>query len=318
MIRETARGLLARECPLALLHDAWENRAAAGPLWDRHLRDWTGLAQQPLCDVVLFMEEYGRACAPGVFQPTLCALLVAREADLDLDGSLALAVASAEGEWAPHDAPRKHYVPCAAEVQRLLVIEGSPQAPRLRVLDASAVVAEPVRQMDELRPLYTVETGTGGEARALAPAGWERALRCALVAASGELIGVGRHLLDSAIAYAGEREQFGRPIGSFQGLQWKLVDAAVDLERAAAAVAYAAMCVDAGDDLADRAVHSAKLEAGRAARRCARTSMQVHGGIGYTWEHGLHFWLRRAYAGDAALGPADYHAGKLAALLFAA
>ena len=72
------------------------------------------------------------------------------------------------------------------------------------------------------------------------------------------------------------------------------------------------------EDEARYAVHSAKLEAGGAARRCARTSLQVHGGIGYTWEQGLHYWLRRSYAGDAFMGPSDYHAQCLAGLLFAA
>ena len=152
----------------------------------------------------------------------------------------------------------------------------------------------------------------------LSPQAWRQVLQRALVACAAELVGVGRHLLESALEYARVRQQFGRPIGSFQGLQWKLVDAALELERAASAVAWAALCVDASAPEADRAVHCAKLEAGLAARHCARTSLQVHGGIGYTWEHGLHFWLRRAYAGDAFMGPSDYHARCLAALLFAA
>jgi alkylation response protein AidB-like acyl-CoA dehydrogenase len=89
-----------------------------------------------------------------------------------------------------------------------------------------------------------IETGS-----AISPQAWQRVVRRALVATAAELVGVGRHLLDSAVAYAKERQQFGRAIGSFQGLQWKLVDAALELERAAAAVAWAAMCVDA--DTAD-------------------------------------------------------------------
>lgn len=95
-----------------------------------------------------------------------------------------------------------------------------------------------------------------------------------------------------------------------------LVDAALDLERAAAAVAYAAMCIDGDDPDRHRAVHGAKALAGLAARRCARTGLQVHGGTGYTWEHGLHYWLRRAYAGDAFMGPAAHHHDRLAGSLF--
>ena len=170
--------------------------------------------------------------------------------------------------------------------------------------------------MDRLRRQFRVDTTGARAGEPLDPAAWQHAIERALVTCSAELIGVGRWLLDTSVAYAKERVQFDRPIGSFQGLQWELVDAALELERAAAAVAYAAMCVDADDPDRHRAVHGAKAEAGRAARACARTGMQVHGGIGYTWEHGLHFWLRRAYAGDAFMGPAAYHHDRLAELIF--
>jgi alkylation response protein AidB-like acyl-CoA dehydrogenase len=136
------------------------------------------------------------------------------------------------------------------------------------------------------------------------------------VAVAAELVGVGRWLLDATVAYAKERVQFGRPIGSFQGLQFEITDMALAWERAAAAVAYAAMALDAADPDRRSAVHVAKAQAGEAARRCARVGMQVHGGIGYTWEHDLHLRLRRAYAGDGLLGPATWHLDRLAELLF--
>jgi alkylation response protein AidB-like acyl-CoA dehydrogenase len=199
-----------------------------------------------------------------------------------------------------------------------VVVSGSPQAPRVAVVAAEQVAVAEVAQLDLLLRQYCVDVSGACRGRDISPHAWQRVVQRALVTVAAELVGVGRYLLDSAIDYAKVREQFGRPIGSFQGLQWKLVDAALELERASAAVSYAAMCVDADAPEATHAVHSAKLEAGGAARRCARTSLQVHGGIGYTWEHGLHYWLRRAYAGDAFMGPADYHAQRLAELLFAA
>ena len=126
-----------------------------------------------------------------------------------------------------------------------------------------------------------------------------------------------RWLVDETVAYAKERVQFGVPIGSFQAVQHKLVDFALGYEEAAAAVSYAAMCVDADDPDRARAVHVAKARAGAAARRAAKDAMQIHGGIGYTYEHDLHLRLRRAYADDALFGTGAWHLDQLADLLFA-
>jgi alkylation response protein AidB-like acyl-CoA dehydrogenase len=203
-------------------------------------------------------------------------------------------------------------------VRQVVVVGGSPQAPRVSVVPVGQVAVTPVQQMDQLRPQYRVTVGSDVGGRIISAQDWQSVVQRALVTSAAELVGVGRHLLDSAVQYAKTREQFGRPVGAFQGLQWKLVDVALELERSASAVGWAAMCVDAQAADAMLAVHCAKLEAGSAARQCARACLQVHGGIGYTWEHGLHFWLRRAYSGDAFMGPSDYHARCMAELLFAA
>jgi alkylation response protein AidB-like acyl-CoA dehydrogenase len=316
MVRETARELFAKECPRDFLRSAWSDRRAASGLWQRQLSGWTPLAGADLVDVMLFVEEHGRAAAPGEFFASLLAAQVAAAAGHSLAGSASVAVADADGIWTPHPKPRKHFVPSAGEVEELVVVSGSPEAPTLAVVPAGAVRASEVDQMDRLRPQYRVDTDSAAAGEPLDPAAWRHAVERALVTCAAELIGVGRWLLDTSVAYARERVQFDQPIGSFQGLQWMLVDAALELERAAAAVSYAAMCVDAADADRHRAVHVAKAEAGLAARRCARTGMQVHGGVGYTWEHGLHFWLRRAYAGDAFMGPSAHHHDRLAELLF--
>jgi len=317
LIQQSARALFARECPLDLVRSAWDSAAAARPLWEEHLADWVGLASQPLADIVLFMEEYGRALVPGVYLPSLLAACAAGAIDVQLEGRATVAVAGADGYWIPNGEPTKHFVPCAAEVEQVVLVSGAPEAPRLAVIPAGELVVEEVDQMDRLRRQYRLHVrNKPQDTRDVSPGTWRRVYYRALVAVSAELVGVGRFLLDSAVEYAKQREQFGRPIGSFQGLQWKLVDIALVLERAAAAVSWAAMCVDADAREAPQAAHTAKLEAGGAARQCARTSLQVHGGIGYTWEHGLHFWLRRAYAGDAFMGPSDYHTRCLADVIF--
>lgn len=316
IIQDTARSLFVAQCPLDLVKAAWENIDAAQPLWEKHLSDWLGLSEQPVADMTLFLEEYGRAAAPGVYFSSLLAAYAAATIDESLDGSATVAVAGANGYWRPNREAVKHFVPCASEVEQVVLVGGSPEAPRIALLPAEETSVALVDQMDRLRPQYCVEVENPRAGRNISPADWQRVMCSALVTTAAELVGVGRHLLDSAVEYAKEREQFGKPIGAFQGLQWKLVDVAMVLERAAAAVAWAAMCVDADVPETLQAVHSAKLEAGSAARQCARVSLQVHGGIGYTWEYGLHFWLRRAYAGDAFMGPADYHARCLAELIF--
>ncbi len=316
MLRDTARDLFTRECPIDFVRRAWADPACGVSLWERHLSSWLELAASDLVDVVLFLEQHGRAVAPGPFFASLLAAQLATAAGLEVRGSASVAVAGPDGLWSPHDDAIKQFVASAADVEDILIVGGSSRAPHLARVKRDEVVLTRVEQMDELRPQYRVDTRGVARGEALDPRAWRHAVERALVGCSAELIGVGRWLLDGSVAYAKERVQFDRPIGSFQGLQWMLVDAALDLERAAAAVAYAAMCVDADDPDRHRAVHGAKALAGLAARRCARTGMQVHGGIGYTWEHGLHYWLRRAYAGDAFMGPAAHHHDQLAELLF--
>lgn len=318
IIQQAAQGLLSKECPLALVRSAWENPEAALPLWRDHLREWLVLADQPMADTTLFMQEYGRALVPGVFFSSLLASYAARSVGHNLTGAATVAVAASDGYWTPNEGACKHFVPSAAQVEHVVVVNGSPQSPRVAIVVAAQLAVTEVEHMDRLRPHYRVDVRGIEKGDDIGAQAWQQVVRRALVATAAELVGVGRFLLDSAVAYAKERQQFGRAIGSFQGLQWELVDAALELERAAAAVAWAAICVDADAPDAPYAVHTAKLEAGSAARRCARTSLQVHGGIGYTWEHGLHYWLRRAYSGDAFMGPSDYHARCLAALLFVA
>lgn len=317
IIQQTARTMFTKECPLALVRAAWENPEVAQPLWDDHLVEWLELSAHSLTDISLFMEEYGRALAPGVYFASLLAAYAASAVDVQLAGTATVAVAASNGYWIPNEESTKYFVPCAGQVQQVVVVSGSQEAPRISIVSSEQLRMYEVDHMDRLRPQYRVEVKGIDRGTEISAQAWQQVVKCALVTASAELVGVGRYLLDSAVAYAKERQQFGRPIGSFQGLQWKLVDAALELERAAASVAYAAMCVDANVAEVAHAVHSAKLEAGSAARRCARTSMQVHGGIGYTWEHGLHYWLRRAYAGDAFMGPSEYHARCLADVLFA-
>ena len=132
---------------------------------------------------------------------------------------------------------------------------------------------------------------------------------------AADTVGTARHLFEMALQYAKERYQFDVPIGSFQAIQHKLADVSLAVERARSAVQYAAMTVDAEDPERHRAVHVAKAAAGTAATRAAKESIQIHGGIGYTWEHDLHLYLRRAFGSEHWMGGTDWHHDRLADLL---
>ena len=110
--------------------------------------------------------------------------------------------------------------------------------------------------------------------------------------------------------------QFDVPIGSLPGRSSTSSPTWRSLERAAwSAVYYAAMTVDADDPEPHRAAHVAKAAAGEAAKRSAKDGIQIHGGIGYTWEHDLHLYIRRAYASEYLLGTSDWHHDRLATLV---
>ena len=316
LVQNTARSLLNNECNLDFVRASWQDRKVGQKLWTDHLSEWTDIARGDATDMTLFMVEYGRVAAPGVFFATTLATQIAEAVGVEVKASASVAVSGADGLWLPNNETQKHFVPSADEAEEMVVVSGSTEAPKVIVVRADTLPTVEVEQMDALRPQFRVDVSQAPAGQAIDPAAWKHAHERALLTTAAELVGVGHWLLDTSVEYAKERVQFNRPIGSFQGLQWKLVDAALELERAAAHVSYAAMCVDADDDDRGRAVHGAKANAGRAARICARTGVQVHGGVGYTWEYGLHYWLRRAYAGDAFLGPSAVHYDELAKSLF--
>jgi alkylation response protein AidB-like acyl-CoA dehydrogenase len=162
-------------------------------------------------------------------------------------------------------------------------------------------------------PGAETRVASGEEARALLDAALDRgALACA-----AELLGVTEQLLEMAVAYAGQREQFGRPIGSFQAVKHHLADVKVRLEYARPLVYRAAWSVAHGDPRRALHVSMAKLHAGEAAACAARQALQVHGAIGYTWEQDLHIWMRRAWSLGLAWGGGAFHLERIAASVLA-
>jgi alkylation response protein AidB-like acyl-CoA dehydrogenase len=316
LLVETAKVLLAKECPPSLLRATIDDPDAARPLWDDHLRDWTELGAGSLVDLSLFQTELGYALAPGPFFATAGLFVPLMEAcgrDDLVGASGTVAMAGGDGRWELNGDPVRTFVPEVESIDHVaFVLPG----PSVLVVDASTVSARRVKTMDLTRRSYEVDvpTDTSGAVPIDADA-LDLVVQRATVALAAEMVGVSRWLVSHSVDYSRERVQFGQPIGAFQGLQWKMVDMALDHERAAAAVSYAAMAVDAVDADRFRAVHVAKAAAGKAARHAAKDGMQIHGGIGYTWEHDLHLYFRRAITDDFLLGEAGYHHDKLAVLL---
>ena len=179
----------------------------------------------------------------------------------------------------------------------------------VRLVERGALDGVPVpRPLDPLTPLHRVESLPRGEAVGGADVAAQLQLDgAALVAAS--LLGIAEAVTDMAVAYAKQREQFGRPIGSFQAVKHLLADMLTRTEVARAAVYAAGVTLDdpgVGDPA--RAVAAAKLIAGEAAFVNGKACIQVHGGMGFTWEVDAHLYLKRAWVLDAAFGSVDDHA----------
>jgi len=317
LIRDSARTLFEKACPTSLVRAHMDDLRAAEPLW-KHLREWTALSGGPLVDLCIFLEESGAALAPGpfyattaLFAPLLKAIehpLLERVASGDVTGTVGLAGKS--GDWVVNADPVKTFVPEAERVDWVALVVPGPS-----VVLRERPPARYVETVDTSRRLAEVEVGEASRAIASSAEALRGVLEVATVALAAEMLGTARWLFETTLAYAKVRVQFGKPIGSFQAVQHKLANMRLALERAWSAVYYAAMTIDAADADRHRAVHVAKAAAGEAAKLCAKDGIQIHGGIGYTWEHDLHLYIRRAYASEFLLGGSDWHHDRLAELI---
>jgi hypothetical protein len=261
-----------------------------------------GLGAHPV-DLVVAFEQLGRHGVPGpvvesfAAVPTLLAEIGHREwlaalADGELLASLAMP-------------PHVPYLLDADVAGLLLTVDLG--AGEVGLLDAPA--GGPERSVDPVRRLYRP-----GPARPLAgpvPGAVVRAFDVGVLACAAQLVGLGTGLLEMAVAHAGRREQFGRPIGAFQAVAHQLADVHVGLELARPLLYGAAVALGARSDTAARDVSAAKVAAGTAAYRAARTALQVHGALGYTLEHDVAFWLTKARALVGAWGTPAVHRARV-------
>ena len=182
--------------------------------------------------------------------------------------------------------------------------------------DAPGVTVTPLTTMDQTRPYARVTlAGAQGEPLADPAAAIAAAHRAGFVAVAAEALGGAQAALDRTVAYAKERVQFGRPIGSFQAYKHRLADLMIEIEQARSAVYWAACAVDEGSDEAELAVHAAKSFAADTFFLCAGNMIQLHGGIGFTWEHDAHLYFKRARAIQTMLGDGAWHREQVAAMI---
>lgn len=294
-------------------------------------------------DVSLLLEEYGRALVPAPISETIVAtdLIVnhgsetqkARWLPLIAAGNLKIvpAIVEADAGYDPEDisatavtsgngwrlSGRKLLVPHAVAADLILAAirfgAGGPLGLILIEPGREGISLRDHTTLDLLNRFYEVTFDNvsvlqddilGGEASLSAV---QRLLDVSGVAAATQMTGIASKVLDEAVAYAGQRVQFDKPIGSFQAIKHRCADMAVSIDASRSAAYYAAWAVAEHASDSGRAVSIAKSFCGDTSRFVCNEGIQLHGGIGFTWELGLHLYLRRAKVLEYSYGDAAYH-----------
>ena len=173
----------------------------------------------------------------------------------------------------------------------------------------------PLTSMDQTRPYARLDfDGVAADMLADPRAAVNAVFATGWLAIAADALGGAQACLDRTVAYAQERVQFGRAIGSFQAVKHRLADMMVAIEQARSAVYWAACAIDEGSDEAEFAVHAAKAFACDTYSHCAGEMIQLHGGIGFTWEHDAHLYFKRARSNVSLLGTPDWHREQVAGL----
>lgn len=326
-----------------VLQRLWDQMASLG---------WMGLAIDErngglgldLVDLAILAEEMGRACLPGSWFPTVALvaeaiktlgteeqrdIFLSQIASGELQATFGFCdrlgrvgatevVARKEGDRFVLDGAVA-FVPNVAGAGLVLVLARLGNDHAVFLVDGPSVEAGEEPTLDPSRPLSIVELkGVLVEPGRLLSGGpvddgrLQGALDRAAAVLSAEMVGGSHRMLDDSVEFAKVRHQFGRPIGSFQGVSHRCAEMLLDIEGARSLSYYAAWCCDEDEAAAPVAVASAKSAAGETFRSCTAQAIQIHGGIGFTWEAGLHYWYRRAFWANAFLGDPTHHRERVA------
>lgn len=311
LLRKSAREFLEDQCPPSVVRDVMEGGDGA-KLWKQIAElGWMELGTEgSLVDVAIIAEEMGRALLPV---PWFSTVALAGEA-IRIAGS-----DDQKARWLPKIA--------SGEIKATLAIDGV--APDLTTADLVVVArddgafileqpfearAEP--SLDMTRPLGTLDTsGVEVPKTNVLPGSIEPALDRARAILCAEMCGGSQRMLDVSVEYAKVRQQFGKPIGAFQGVSHRCADMLLSIEGARSLTYYAAWACDEEEEKAPLAVSAAKAAAGDTYRSCTAQAIQIHGGIGFTWEADLHLWYRRAFWSSSFLGDPVFHRERVASAL---
>ena len=353
MLQEAAREFLAARLKSERIRElAGSDDAFSEDLWrEMSTLNWPGLMvsekyggqELGTIELAVLMEQLGYALVPGPILSSMLTAIALETAATDEQkerylaplatgeqrGTLALWDAGAG--WAPDDVtlePERANGGYVLRGEKLFVLDaatadffivGATGDRRFIVeRDAEGVSIAPTPTIDATRKQYAVkldgvkvdEEAAFGGADAMAPARVR-----AYIALAAELTGIAQRTMEMAIEYAKERKQFGRPIGSYQAVSHRCAQMLLETEGARSASFYAAWAADNEPETADLAASMAKAYASDAGTRVTGASLQVHGGIGFTWEHDLHLYLKRASSDAVMFGDARWHRERVAKMV---
>ncbi len=347
LLKNSARAFLDEQVKPARVRALWDDpRGESEALWKEFAQlGWLGLALPEdaggsalgLVETAILQEELGRAACPSPYLPTvLAAMAIDRFGNAAQKNRWLPAVAGGTAratvalmeralDWAPASVETraeerggkavltgvKQFVPWAHVADVMLVPARRGGALTVYLVEAGApgVAITPLTGMDPGTRLAQVRLdGAAVAAEATLPAeAFAFLLERGAVGAAAEMLGAARRCLDMAVEYAKVREQFGQPIGSFQAIRHKCADMLLDVENSHAATYYAAWALASGAEDGALAASVAKSYVHDAARKVCGDAIQVHGGIGFTWEYDLHLYFKRAKALEPLYGDAEHH-----------
>jgi alkylation response protein AidB-like acyl-CoA dehydrogenase len=328
LFQTTVRDFLDNECTPEHVRSVWETETARSPkLWSMLAElgiagllvpeKYEGMGLTEI-DFVLLQEEAGRAALP---EPVISTAAVAAPLLVELGSdelrdrwlkpiALGEAIAVVGHAVSP-------FVSDAHVADLLLMQHGD----EVHAVDPKQATLTRQPANDPSRCLFSVDWKPGDATRVADGEKGRACLAAALdrgaLACAAQQIGVTDRLITMASAYAEQRHQFGKPIGSFQAVKHMLANLKVKLEYARPVVHRAAHSVARAVSGRPTHVSMAKLAASEAATSAAKTALQVHGAIGYTWEEDLHIWMRRAWSLELAWGGSAFHRGRVADAILA-
>jgi alkylation response protein AidB-like acyl-CoA dehydrogenase len=313
-IKDTAHNLLAERCKPANVREHAEARTSDDELWKGLCElGWAGIAISEehggqglgVVELATLCEELGYACAPVPFLSNALTGIAISEWGTDEQRAKWLpGIASGEARGASALGPEEPTL--VADAQGAAVL-GIPSAHTPHLVDAADATIEPLELIDATRSFARVSAESGEEVAA-------GPMHRGMVALAAELTGVAQKALDMAVEYARDRQQFGRAIGAYQGVSHRCAQMLYDVEESRSLTYYAAWTADAEPESLPLAAHMAKARASEAAWAVTANALQVFGGIGFTWENDLQFWLKRARVSGELLGTAGEHRDKVAEL----